>query len=261
MKMKIKMKTQKIVNMIFAFAAICSLVACHGGKRGEAAAAKKILVVGTNAEFAPFCFIEDGDIKGFDIDMASEVCMRMKKKMTIKDMSFEALIPDIKVGSIDFIAAGMSVTEERKKVVNFSIPYLSEDPLVIVYNASKLSAQQVKEGNFSNLRVVVNEGYTADFFVSDNFDLEPIRLNSPIDGFMALSAGRGDVFISAKSTVLALLKKNKNFSYELLSGANENCALIVAKEKKALLSEINTAIEQMKEDGFIEKLKDKWGLK
>src|SRR6185369_11452130 len=88
------------------------------------AAMSNTLIVGTNAEFPPYCYIENNIIVGFDIDIAKEVAQRLGKSIQFKDMPFDALIPDIILGNVDFVAAGMSYTEERAKRVSFTRPYL-----------------------------------------------------------------------------------------------------------------------------------------
>jgi len=82
-----------------------------------------VLIIGTNAEYAPFTFIKDGNIVGFDIDVITEVAKRLAKQLVIKDLSFDVLIPDLQLGNLQVVAAGLTPTEERKKRVLFSKTY------------------------------------------------------------------------------------------------------------------------------------------
>lgn len=231
---------------------ICSLLLCLFAGCSTVPD-QNTLTVGTNAEFFPFSFREGKEITGFDVDIAKEVSQRLNKKLLFKDMPFDALLPDLLLGNIDFIAAGMTYTEERAKRVAFTKPYLNDDPLIII--SDKYDPQKGLDG----LVIAVNEGYTADLFLSKKKELDLIRLNSPADAFLALKNHRCDAFVSAKSTVQAFLQAEKFKTYDL-EGPKENCALVIAKDNLQLLEAIQTALDSMEEDGTIAKLKTKWGL-
>lgn len=91
-----------------------------------------ILKLGTNANFPPFEYVDGTKIVGFDISMGHQIADDLNMKLEVVDMSFDSLIPALASGSIDFIAAGMSVTEERKQNVNFSIPYYESEQVIII---------------------------------------------------------------------------------------------------------------------------------
>lgn len=90
------------------------------------------LKLGTNAAFPPFEYVEGSRIAGFDISMGEKIARKAGRSLEIVDMSFDSLIPALSSGAIDFIAAGMSVTEERKKNVDFSQPYFASNQVIIV---------------------------------------------------------------------------------------------------------------------------------
>ena len=90
------------------------------------------LTLGTNAAFPPFEYVDGKNIVGFDITMGEKIAKTAGKKLEIMDMAFDSLIPALQSGTIDFIAAGMSVTEERKKNVDFSVPYFASEQVIIV---------------------------------------------------------------------------------------------------------------------------------
>ncbi len=90
--------------------------------------------MGTNASFPPFEYVEGSDIVGFDISMSQAIAEDMGKKLEIVDMKFDALLSALDAGNIDFAAAGMSATEERKQHVDFSESYYSSAQVIIVQN-------------------------------------------------------------------------------------------------------------------------------
>lgn len=242
---------------------ILALLFCFVTIKGYASSTTeptRILKVGTNAEFAPFSYIEASEVKGFEIDLAKEVGKRLNCKIEIMDMPFDALVPELRSHSVDFIAAGMTITKERAKVVNFSKPYIAGEPLVACYYKENHSIHTLDE--LKNSKIIVNDSYTADFYVSDKLKLKPLRVSSPIDALMALKSKRGETYILAKNTLAPFKANGKNDSldYFVLEDTSDNCAIMVAKGSDQLLNEINKVIDQLQEEGFVEKLKQKWGL-
>ncbi len=88
--------------------------------------------LGTNAAFPPFEYTSGTEYVGFDITMGEYIARTCKKNLEVVDMKFDSLIPALSSGVVDFVAAGMSVTEERKKNVDFSVPYFASEQVIIV---------------------------------------------------------------------------------------------------------------------------------
>ncbi|MCF7800070.1 ABC transporter substrate-binding protein [Candidatus Babeliales bacterium] len=220
---------------------------------------KNILIVGTNAEYSPFTFVKNNTIVGFDIDIITQVCNLLDKKFITKDMPFDILIPEIQRGSIDIIAAGMTPTKQRENEVLFSKCYFTGDPLVIITpkNKSLINIEQLKNKN-----VIVNDGYTADLYLSKFNNINIIRLPNPATAFLALQSGRADAYVTAKSTVSSYFSQNDSKKYEIteMKNTEEKYALAISRRNADLVPEINNIINSMIQDGTIEKLKEKWGL-
>lgn len=98
----------------------------------EIISSEKVIKLGTNAAFPPFEYVDGKDIVGFDISMGEKIAKNLDAKLEVVDIAFDSLIPALSSGVIDFIAAGMSVTEERKKNVDFSEPYFASEQVIIV---------------------------------------------------------------------------------------------------------------------------------
>lgn len=219
--------------------------------------ASDVLFVGTNAEFKPFTHIENDQIVGFDIDVAREVCKRLGVEMKLKDMPFDALIPEVVLGQVHFVAAGMSYTPERAQRVLFSSSYLSGDPLVIVSLDKPLTLEGLQAKN-----VVVNEGFVADTFLSGKPGITLVRLQVLADGFLAVKYKRADAFVTAKSTFDAFKATQPSdcFCVTELQDTEQTCALVISKKYPELHAQIEHAIDQMIQDGTIKQLKIKWDL-
>jgi len=220
------------------------------------------LIVGTNATFPPFSFIEDNTIVGLDIDIAKEVAQRLKRKIIIKNMPFNVLIPEIQLGNIQVIAAGMSPTAERAKRVLFTEPHLEGNPLVIVMLATNPPVKGVTD--LAGKDVVVNEGYVSDLYMSDIEGPNLIRLSSESvgDGILSLKSRRAYAFVSAQTTVGPFFKKydKKEFHIIPIPGTDESDSLAVSKKCPALFKQIQTIMNEMKKDGTLQAMKQKWEL-
>ncbi len=220
------------------------------------------LVIGTNSEYPPFSFQKNGEIVGFDIDVAKEVCKRLNKKCTLKDMPFDALIPDLTFGNIDFIAAGVTYTAERAQRVAFAKPHFGNDPLVILTLPKPDSTSSKSLDDLKGKTVVVNEGYTADLLLTGQTNFQLLRLAAPADAFMALKNGRADAFVTAQSTVNSFLETQNDlrFQMDIINGTPDNYALVVSKKNPELLTVIQAALDSMEKDGTLAQIKNKWKL-
>ncbi len=216
-----------------------------------------VIIVGTNTEYPPYSFMEHDTIVGLDIDVIREVGKRLNKAIDLHDMPFEALIPEIQLGKIQVIAAGMTPTEQRAKRVLFTKPHFEGDPLVIVSLATNplTSIDALKHKN-----VVVNQGFTADTYMSDKPDINLTRVPALAESFLALKKGRADAFITAQNTVQPFFNyyDKKDFVVTVIPDTGDSVALGISKKYPELLPEIQQALDAMEQDGTLTNLKKKW---
>ncbi|KKT23862.1 MAG: Extracellular solute-binding protein family 3 [candidate division TM6 bacterium GW2011_GWF2_43_87] len=219
----------------------------------------EVILVGTSADYPPFCFKENGQITGFDIDVAKEVCTRLNKKCELRDMPFELLIPQLQNGSIQLAAAGMTPTRRRLELIPFTTTYLSKDPLVGLSLATHTppitSPNQLKD-----LKVIVNQGYNADVFLSKMTISKLVRLPTLNDAVQALRSEQGDIFITSLNTIKPLFDKfgQETFSFFIIEDTNESVALALSPLYAKLGDEAGVIINKMMADGTIDKFKEKW---
>ena len=252
---------KNIAFILVLLCAFCSFFSNH--QKTDNAYDGNAITVGTNSEFPPFSFKSNGKLVGFDIDIANEVCRRLHKNVHFKDMPFDALLPDLLFGNIDFIAAGMSYTAERAERVSFTKPYLTDDPLMVLMLTSSAPHRYITIDDLFGKTVVVNEGYTADLYLSGKPGIHLLRLAAPSDAFLALKNGRADAFITAESTVKSFLKTQdpSQFQSDAIDGMTETCAIVVSKKNPQLLIEIQSVLDSMAKDGALDQIKTKWKLK
>ncbi len=218
------------------------------------------LIVGTSDDYPPYTFNKDGQIVGFDIDLARAVAQQLGMAMELKNMSFDILLLELQKGRIHVLAAGLTPTKERALRVNFTTPYLQGDPLLTVTRIDGPSITSISE--MARQRIIVNEGYTADFYISSHKDLIIERVETVAQAILALRNHKADVFVIAKNALQPFLKTkfHAEFKTETLTDITETYALAVSKKYPELLSKIDKALEGLAQDGTLETLKRKWEL-
>ncbi|MGL4653177.1 basic amino acid ABC transporter substrate-binding protein [Cetobacterium sp.] len=214
------------------------------------------LYVGTDAtEFPPFEYIEDGEIKGFDIDLIKEIGKLLNKEIVLKNIQFDGLIPALQTGKLDAIIAGMTVTAEREKNINFSIPYYTSKQLLITNKQSSLTTLQSLKGH----KIGVVLGCTGDVIATEMQDsITLYRYNTTSESIMALNANKIDAVILDSEPAKNFVKNNPNLKYIDNELAKEDYAIAVGKQNLTLVKDINTALETLKSNGTFQKLNEKY---
>lgn len=116
-------------------------VGAYPYKKADVSRTNGTLIVGTNAEFPPYEYYEEGEIIGMDIDIMQAVCDKLGMEMQIEDMAFDSIISAVSTGKADIGASGFTVTEERKKNINFSDTYTTSKQVIIVADAGEVSEE------------------------------------------------------------------------------------------------------------------------
>jgi ABC-type amino acid transport substrate-binding protein len=256
------MKISKIVLILFSCLVVAAIV--YQIKFGKQQKDENILIVGTSLDYNPYEFIDQqtGQAAGLDIDIVTELADRVHKKLVIIDMPFTQLILSLLTGEIDMIAAGISPTERRAKLVLFSDAYLQGLPFVVVTKTSQLQPENMQD--LQAKVVAVCTGYITDLYMSkDHPTIELVKLDSPANCFLALQTGTVDAFVTSPNSATEFLKNvanPKSFSVMPIPHTGEICAFAVAKNDRKLLQQINQVLEAMNLDGALEKIKQKWGF-
>lgn len=211
------------------------------------------LVVGTNAEFAPFEYVgDDGEYAGFDIALVYAIGAELGIEIEIANMEFDSLIPAIESGRIDMTIAAMTVTEDRKKSVTFSDNYFDAYQALIVPVDSANTV--VVEG----MKVGVQQGTTGDFYVSgilgENSE-NVVRYAKALDAVMDLANGRLDAVVVDDGVALALTKDHANLQVLTIADSTpEQYAIAMGLEDTELAAKVNAALKTLKENGTYDKI-------
>lgn len=216
------------------------------------------LYVGTNAEFYPFEYLEDGKIVGFDAELIEAIGKKLNKEIVWKNMAFDGLLPALQSKKIDVIIAGMTATPERKKFVNFSDPYFVSNQMIIVNTDDKKSKDITSYENLSNHSVGVVLGYTGDVAVSKLENVDVQRFNGASEAIMSLKAKKVQAVVIDSEPAKNYVKNNKGLKLISTDIAKEEYSIAVSKENKKLAEDINSAYKELVNDGTFEKLITKY---
>jgi len=218
-----------------------------------------VLVVGTSDDYPPYTFNENGKIVGFDIDLARAVADRLGKKICVKSMNFSILLLELDRGVVDLLAAGITPRKTSFNV-KFTEPYIAGDPFIVISRVPYASDISVED--LFGKTVVVNEGYTSDFFLSQYPCINLVRLETVAEAILALKTGKAEFFVVAKTVIDPFFSTNPSFSFPhtLLRDLTESYAFVLSGKEKKLFNDVQKALNDLTLDGTVEMLKRKWNL-
>ena len=216
------------------------------------------LYVGTNAEFYPFEYLEDGKIVGFDAELIEAIGKKLNKEIVWKNMAFDGLLPALQSKKIDVIIAGMTATPERKKFVNFSDPYFVSNQMIIINTNDEKSKNITSYESLPNHSVGVVLGYTGDVAVSKLENIDVQRFNGASEAIMSLKAKKVQAVVIDSEPAKNYVKNNKGLKLISTDIAKEEYSIAVSKENKKLAEDINLAYKELVNDGTFEKLITKY---
>ncbi|KDR94702.1 amino acid ABC transporter substrate-binding protein, PAAT family [Peptoclostridium litorale DSM 5388] len=220
-------------------------------------------VVGLDDSFPPMGFRdESGEIVGFDIDLAKEAASRMGVNVTFKPVDWDGVILSLKNGDIDVIWNGLTITEDRKKNIAFTNPYLSNNQIIVVQKNSDIQSK----GDFEGKTVGIQMGSTAQEALDNNADFtdslkEVRKYSNNVEALLDLKAGRLEGVVVDGVVGRYYIAENKAADdYRVLSDdlGKESYGVGLRQEDAAFLGELNKALEEMKEDGTAAEISKKW---
>lgn len=221
----------------------------------------KVLIVGTNANYKPFSYIGMSfEPIGFEIDLIEDIAKKAGFEYKIKEMDFDKIIPALQDESIDIGLSSISITDERKGLVDFSKPYF-ETKTVYLKNAKNDKIQDKKS---LNGKIVSAQKETVFEEIASSIEGAKVEtFNTPDAGIMNLKFNKVDVVILDLVVANEYLGKNKDLvKFFEESDGTEGFGIAFAKGKnEALITKINEALDALKSDGTYNKLLTKYHLK
>ncbi|MBA5761698.1 ABC transporter substrate-binding protein [Vibrio sp. 404] len=223
----------------------------------------KTVRFGIEGAYPPFSWTEaDGSLKGFDVDMANALCKEMDVKCKIVPQDWDGIIPSLLARKYDAIIAAMSITEERKKKVDFTGKY------ALIPN--KFIAKKDAGLNFENLdgvKIGVQRATTHDKYLTDNYDkVEIVRYGSFDEAYLDLANGRiAAVLGDASALEEGVLNAEGGASYEFVGPSltdpqwfGDGFGIAVRKQDKDLTEKLDAAILSLREKGVYQEIAAKY---
>ncbi len=243
----------KNLKRLLAVALTLCMLFCFAGCGAKE---DNVLTMGTNAAFPPYEFVDDnGEIVGIDAEIAAALAEKLGMELEIKDMEFDSLITACAGGSVDVVLAGMTVTDERKESVNFSDSYATGIQVIIVKEDSEIATADDLEGKI----IGVQSGTTGDIYCTDDYGQDSVKQYA--NGALAVEAlknGQVDCVIIDNEPAKSFVAANEGLKILDTEYVTEDYAIAIAKENTELLEKINKAMAELKADGTIDKIINKY---
>ena len=250
------MRFTKLVSMIAAGAIAFGLASAQAGDK---------LRVGVEGAYPPFSWKEaDGSLKGFDIDIALALCEKMGRECELVEQDWDGIIPALLAKKYDAIIASMSITDERKKKVDFTNKYY-QTPAKFV--AAKDAGFEPTPAGMAGKTVGVQRGTTHQCYMEKMFPDVDLKLYATQEeAFLDLNAGRIDAQISDSVQALdGFLNKDEGKDFAFLGGDQidlechgEGAGIAIRKGSDDLRAALNTAIKAIRDDGTYAKINAKY---
>lgn len=207
------------------------------------------LVLVTEAGFAPYEYYENGDIVGVDIEIANEIANALGKKLVVKDIAFDSIVNELKSGKADFAAAGMSITPERLKEVDFSVEYTTSRQVVMVKKDSSITSVN----DIYDKKVAVQLGSVADLYFSEDYpNTNLVRQKKYLSMTEDLKANKIDLIVMDELPAKQIVTKNTDL--KILSGYvfEDSYGIAVQKGNTELVNQINEVLQRLMSENKIE---------
>ena len=211
-----------------------------------------VITFGTNAEFPPFEYVSSNGVidnfDGIDMAIAKEIASQNGSTAAINNMEFDSLLLALQNGQVDAVIAGMTITDERKEAVDFSIPYYTATQVMIVKEDSDIKSA----ADMADKKIVVVQGYTGETCVKElGYKYEAFKKGS--ETILELINGKCDVVVIDSATAEKYVGDNEGIKIveDNTAFEAEEYGIAVKKGNTELLNKINTAIQSMLDDGTI----------
>jgi ABC-type amino acid transport substrate-binding protein len=245
--------SKKIISIIITFIIAFGLFGCSGAKEE-----KGKIVIGTSADYPPYEFhksINGKDtIVGFDIEVAKEVAKDLGVELEIKDMKFDGLLAALDTGNVDFVAAGMTPTEDRKKNVDFSKVYYTAVQCVVIRAEDEGTIKSL--GDLKSKKIGVQKGAVQEQLAKEQLTSSEIKpLGKVSDLMLSLNTKKVDAVIVELPVAKAYVQQNSALALSKiqLKTEEEGSAIAVKKGNSDLVNSINTTVGRLIKDKAIDK--------
>ena len=214
------------------------------------------LTMATNAAFPPYEMTTDaGEFEGIDIDTAKAIAEKLGLELQIDDMDFDAALLSVQQGKADIVMAGVTVTDERKAVMDFSDSYATGIQSIIVPEGSDITSPDDLAGK----KIGTQRGTTGYIYCTDDFGEDSVvAYDNGLTAVQALNNGQVDAVVIDNAPAKEYVAANPGLKVLETSYAEEDYAIGMNKDNTALVEAVNAALEELKADGTLQSIVDKY---
>ncbi len=258
---------KKSVALIIAIVMCLGLLAgCAGGGSAPAedSGLKTVeagkLIMSTNAAFPPYeMTTDDGGFEGIDVEVAGAIAEKLGLELVIDDMDFDAAQLAVQEGKSDICMAGLSVTEDRKLVMDFSDTYATGVQVVIVKEGSDVTMDNLGEKMIGTQRGTTGYIYASDTPEKGGYGEDHvIAYDNGMTAVQALINGQVDCVIIDDAPAQEFVAANPGLTTLDGEWVTEDYAIGMAKNNTELVEAVNGALKELIEDGTVQKIIDKY---
>ncbi|WP_299021352.1 ABC transporter substrate-binding protein [uncultured Photobacterium sp.] len=222
----------------------------------------KVVRFGIEGAYPPFSWTEpSGELKGFDVDMANALCKELQVKCKIVAQDWDGIIPSLLARKYDAIIAAMSITDERKKKIDFTGKYALIPNKFVAKKGTQL---EFTKAGLKGVKVGVQRATTHDKYLTDNYgdSVSIVRYGSFDDAYLDLKAGRIVTILGDASALEeGLLNKKGGDGYEFIGPSltdpqwfGDGFGIAVRKQDKDLTKKLDAAIKSLREKGIYQEI-------
>ncbi len=244
---------KKVISLMLCACMAMAAVGC-GGKKFDNPDKGEDLIMATNAYFEPYEYYEGDAVTGIDVEIAQAIADKLGLTLKVEDMEFDSIIAAVNSGKAHIGVAGMTVTEDRLKNVDFSDPYTTATQVIIVQEGSEITGGDDLVGK----KIGVQLGTTGDLFAAEIEDVQLEQYNKGMDAVQALAGGMIDAVIIDNEPAKQFVSKAEGLQILDEEFAVEEYAIAVAKGNEELLDDINKALDAIIADGTVKSIVDKY---
>ena len=213
------------------------------------------LIMSTNAAFPPYEMVaDDGSFEGIDVEVAGAIAGKLGLELVVDDMDFDAALLAVQQNKSDIVMAGVTVTEDRQLIMNFSDSYATGVQVVIVKEGSDVTLDNLGEKMIGTQRGTTGYIYTSGDYGDDHVT----AYDNGASAVQALLNGQVDCVVIDSAPAEAFVAANAGLTILDTEYVTENYAIGVNKDNAALLDAINQALAELTADGTIQAIVDKY---
>lgn len=255
---------KKLFAVILAAVMLLAMVAC-GNNNTEPTPTPtpsddtKTLYMATEGTFPPYEYYDGDQLVGIDVEVAGAIAEKLGMKLEVVDIAFDSIVSGVQAGKYDMGMAGMTVNEERLEKVNFSDSYSTGIQVVVVKEGGKV--QSLDDMGADGVVIGTQSGTTGFLYASDDFGDEKVKgFAKTTDAIEALKNGQVDCVMLDNEPAKALVAANPDSGLSILDTAYavEDYAIAINKDNSDLLTQINSALAELKADGTLQGIIDKY---